>query len=148
MTLPVPEMTLLTVISSLRLKVRLPLLTMLLATEPAGYVAIAELESAGGDGGEAGVGIVGGEDRGARAELHELTGAGDGAEKRPRIAAVECQDGVVNDRAAAGGSAGAAVSKLEGTGGHGGGAGEGVVGGEDGRACAELLELARAGDGG
>ena len=75
-----------------------------------------------------------------------MADAGDGVRKGQNAGAVDGEDGVVTD-AAGDGSGGGTVSKLKSAGGNGGEAGEGIVGGEDGRAGAELLEPAGAGDG-
>ena len=109
-------------------------------------VAIAQLEGARGNGGIAGVSVVGRENRGARAELVELTGAGDNTDKRERIGVVDRENGIVDDSTGAQRAGGAAVPKLERTGGNGGQAGEGVVRSDNGGARAELLKLSGAGD--
>ena len=62
-----------------------------------GGAAIAELECAGGEGSVAGVGVVGGEDRGAAAELLKLTDAGDAIGKRDGVGAVDRKNGIIDD---------------------------------------------------
>ena len=115
--------------------------------ERSGSAAVSELESSGGDGGEAGEGIVGGEDGGAGAEMLKLAGAGDGIGEGEGVGVVDGEDAVVGDEAGDG-AGGVAITELECAGGDGGEAGVGVVvGGEDGGAGGPVVEAGRsAGD--
>ena len=69
------------------------------AAERAREAGVSKLERTGGNGGQAGVGVVGGEDGGAGAELLKLAGTGDGVGKGEGVGAIYGEEGVVDDRA-------------------------------------------------
>ena len=77
------------------------------AGDGTGDAAVAELEGAGGNGGDAGIGVVRDEEGGAGTELEELSGAGDGVGKRESVGVVDGEEGSVEDNAAAEGAGGA-----------------------------------------
>ena len=115
--------------------------------DAAGGAAVADLESAAGDGDEPRDGIVASEDESPRAELGEGAVAGDQTREGDIVAVIENEGGIIKDRAAdaAGGSA---IADLEGALGDDGAAGVGVGGSEDERAETGQGESAGAGDDG
>ena len=82
------------------------------AGDRAAGAAIAELQGAGADRGAAAVAVVGGEDRGAGADLADGAAAGDAAGKGHGVGAVEGQRAIVDD-VAGDRAAGAAVAELQ-----------------------------------
>ena len=94
------------------------------SVDAAGGTAVADLESAGGDGGEAGVSVFTGEGQNSGAELGYSAVAGDDTADVEVVAAIEDEGGIVDDTA--GDTAAAAVADLKSAGGDGGSAGVGV----------------------